>query len=137
MSEKNDTFIYLGLHIVFNTVQVISQWLLFWAQGSLKVLYCKLPTIDKQLPAFQNLGFEPPTSEVGGTFVTSFALLVLSSDFHENWRSWMSTCLFTELKQLAVGYISTSIADYVSSRLEMGKSEFVFVTTLLMSLMTL
>ena len=33
---------------------------------SVKVLYCKLPTISKQLP-----GFEPLTSEVRGNFVTT------------------------------------------------------------------
>ena len=38
-----------------------------------KVLYCKLLTIDKQMPTFPHKGpgFEPPTSEVGGKRVTT------------------------------------------------------------------
>ena len=37
-----------------------------------KVLYCKLPTIGKQLPIFLHKvrGFELPTSEVGGECTT-------------------------------------------------------------------
>ena len=46
-------FIYLGFYIDFNTVQVIegkgrgNQYIEF-----VRVLYCKLPTNGKQLPAF-------------------------------------------------------------------------------------
>ena len=39
-----------------------------------RVLYCKLPTNGKQLPAFPLkavTGIEPPTSEVGGESVTT------------------------------------------------------------------
>ena len=39
-----------------------------------KVLYCKLPTISKQLPTFQGLEFEPLTSEVGDECVTTAQL---------------------------------------------------------------
>ena len=39
-----------------------------------RVVYCKLPTNGKQLPAFPlkaSTGIEPPTSEVGGESVTT------------------------------------------------------------------
>ena len=39
-----------------------------------RVVYCKLPTNGKQLPAFPLkavMGIEPPTSEVGGESVTT------------------------------------------------------------------
>ena len=38
-----------------------------------KILYCKLPTIGKQLPTFptSGLGFETQTSEVGSEYVTT------------------------------------------------------------------
>ena len=51
-------FIYFGLNmIVFNTVQVISRWVVLWGRGNqyiqlVKVLYCKLLTIGKPLPTF-------------------------------------------------------------------------------------
>ena len=38
-----------------------------------KVLYCKLLTIGKQLPIFWGLGFAPQTSEVGGECGTTVA----------------------------------------------------------------
>ena len=37
-----------------------------------KVLYCKLPTIGKQLPTFPH--YEPQTSKVGGECVTTVPL---------------------------------------------------------------
>ena len=53
----DDEFIYLGFDIAFNTVQVISQWVVGRAEETstymfVRVLYCKLPTNSKQLPAF-------------------------------------------------------------------------------------
>ena len=64
-------FIYLGFCVAFNTVQVISSWK---GRGNqyiqfVRVLYCKLPTNSKQLPAFPleaMLGTRTPASEVGG-----------------------------------------------------------------------
>ena len=41
-----------------------------------RVVYCKLPTNGKQLPAFllkAIMGIEPPTSEVGGESVTTLS----------------------------------------------------------------
>ena len=50
-------FIYLGFHVAFNTVQVISRRVVGRAEETstiqfIRVLYCKLPTNGKQLPAF-------------------------------------------------------------------------------------
>ena len=51
-------FIYLGFYIAFNTVQVISRRVVRRAEETstyssvYSVLYCKLPTNGKQLPAF-------------------------------------------------------------------------------------
>ena len=44
-----------------------------------KVLYCKLPTIGKQLPTFPHIvrGFKLLTSEVGGECVSLFELLLI------------------------------------------------------------
>ena len=42
-------FIYLGFYVTFNTVLVKSRWVVGRAE---EVLYCKLPTNGKQLPAF-------------------------------------------------------------------------------------
>ena len=39
-----------------------------------KVLYCKLPTIGKQLATTNVPGFEPPTTEVGGKCITTRSL---------------------------------------------------------------
>ena len=41
-----------------------------------KVLYCKLPTIGKQLATTNVPGFEPPTTEVGGKCITTRSLWV-------------------------------------------------------------
>ena len=52
--DHTNSFIYLfGAYVAFNTVQVISQWVV----GNqyiqfVRVLYCKLPTNCKNLPAF-------------------------------------------------------------------------------------
>ena len=49
---------YLGFYVAFNTVQVISQRVVGRAEEIstyiqfVRVLYCKLPTNGKQLPAF-------------------------------------------------------------------------------------
>ena len=53
-------FIYLGFYVAFNTVQVISRRVVGRGRGNqyiefAKVLYCKLPTNGKQLPAFPTL----------------------------------------------------------------------------------
>ena len=59
-------FIYLWFYVTFNTVQVIDITMDSWkGRGNqyiqlVKVLYCKLPTNGKQLPAF-------PLEEVPGT----------------------------------------------------------------------
>ena len=50
-------FVYLGFYVAFNTVQVISRRVVGRAEetstySSLGLLYCKLPTNGKQLPAF-------------------------------------------------------------------------------------
>ena len=50
-------FIYLGFYVSFNTVQVISRQVVGRGRGNqyiqfVRVLYCKLPTNGKQLPAF-------------------------------------------------------------------------------------
>ena len=52
-----DLFIYLGFYVTFNTVQVISRRVVGRAEKTSTcslygVLYCKLPTNGKQLPAF-------------------------------------------------------------------------------------
>ena len=52
-----DLLIYLGFYVAFNTVQVISRQVVLKGRGNqyvqlVKVLYCKLPTNGKQLPAF-------------------------------------------------------------------------------------
>ena len=60
-------FYYFGFYVAFNTVQVISRRVVGRAEetstySSLWVLYCKLPTNGKQLPAFPLeavLGIEP------------------------------------------------------------------------------
>ena len=53
---KVNLFIYLGFYVAFNTVQVISQRVVGRAEDQyiqfVRVLYCKLPTNGKQLPAF-------------------------------------------------------------------------------------
>ena len=36
-----------------------------------KIVYCKLPTNGKQLPAFLGQGTKPPISEVGGESATT------------------------------------------------------------------
>ena len=70
-------FIYLGFYVAFNTVQVISRRVVGRAEETIefaRVVYCKLPTNGKQLPAFPLkavMGIEPPTSEVGGESVTT------------------------------------------------------------------
>ena len=48
------SFIYLGFYVAFNTVQVISRRVVGRAEeaSTYRVLYCKLPTSGKQLPAF-------------------------------------------------------------------------------------
>ena len=65
-SFKVNLFIYLGFYVPFNTVQVISQWVVGRGRGNqyiqfVRVLYCKLPTNGKQLPAF-------PLEAVPGSF---------------------------------------------------------------------
>ena len=50
-------FIYLGFYVAFNTVQVISRRVVGRAEETkyiqfVRVLYCKLPTNSKVLPAF-------------------------------------------------------------------------------------
>ena len=50
-------FIYLGFNVAFNTVEVISRWVVLWAAETstyrlVKVLYCKLLTAGKQLSSF-------------------------------------------------------------------------------------
>ena len=50
-------FIYLGFYVTFNTVQVISRHVVGRAEETstynpVRVVYCKLPTNGKQLPAF-------------------------------------------------------------------------------------
>ena len=63
-------FIYLGFYVAFNTVQVISRRVVGRAEetstySSSGVLYCKLPTNGKQLPAFPLqavTGIEPRTA---------------------------------------------------------------------------
>ena len=48
-------FIYLGVYVAFNTVHVISRWVIGRAEETStysSLLYCKLPTNSKQLPAF-------------------------------------------------------------------------------------
>ena len=57
-----------------------------------RVLYCKLPTNDKQLPAFPleaMPGTEPPASEVGGESVTTLPPWPperkYSFHFYNNW----------------------------------------------------
>ena len=61
-------FIYLGFYVAFNTVQVISRRVVGRAEETMqyieftRVLYCKLPTNGKQLPAFPHkalMGIEP------------------------------------------------------------------------------
>ena len=60
-------FIYLEFYVSFKTVQVISRRVVGRAKGNqyiqlAKVLYCKLPTNGKQLPAFPlevGLGTKP------------------------------------------------------------------------------
>ena len=55
--SDTDLFIYLGFYVAFNTVQVISRRVVGRAEETqyiqfVRVLYCKLPTNSKQLPAF-------------------------------------------------------------------------------------
>ena len=72
-------FIYLGFYVAFNTVQVYITTGSWRGRGNqyiefARVVYCKLPTNGKQLPAFPLkavTGIEPPTSEVGGESVTT------------------------------------------------------------------
>ena len=50
-------FIYMGFNVAFIAVYVISQRVVLWAEETstyswVKVLYCKLPTVGKQLPTF-------------------------------------------------------------------------------------
>ena len=57
LATRVSLFIYLGFYIAFNTVQVISRWVVGRAEETMyiqfvRVLYCKLPTNGKQLPAF-------------------------------------------------------------------------------------
>ena len=54
---KLQFFLYLGFYVAFNTVQVISKWVVGRAEETrniqlVKVLYCKLPTNGNQLLAF-------------------------------------------------------------------------------------
>ena len=57
-NENIYLFIYLGFYVAFNTVQVISRWVVGRAEETstsiefARVVYCKLPTNGKQLPAF-------------------------------------------------------------------------------------
>ena len=51
-------------------------------QVLVKVLYCKLLTIGKKLPSFPHrVGFELPTSEMGGECATTMPLWPLSLPF--------------------------------------------------------
>ena len=69
MKEQiSNLFIYLGFYVAFNTLQVISRWVVGRAEETstykttIRVLYCELPTNGKQLPAFpleEILGTEP------------------------------------------------------------------------------
>ena len=82
MLGEVNLFIYLGFYITLNTVQVRSGHITTgsWkGRGNqyiqlIKVLYCKLPTIGKQLPAFTLEAVprnQTPASEVGGESVTT------------------------------------------------------------------
>ena len=79
VSPETKLFIYLGFYVAFNTVQVISRRVVGRARGNqytqlVRVLYRKLPTNGKQLPAFPLEavpGIEPPASEVGGKSVNT------------------------------------------------------------------
>ena len=57
VSMSVPAFSYLGFDVAFNTVQVISRRVVGRAEKTstiqfVRVLYCKLPTNSKQLPAF-------------------------------------------------------------------------------------
>ena len=66
-----------------------------------RVLYCKLPTNGKQLPAFPHkalTGIEPPASEVGGKSVTTLP-------------PWPLTWAFKKVIKLVVNKYCTLVSN--------------------------
>ena len=68
---EHSCFYLFGFYVAFNTVQVISRWVVGRAEETsnihlVKVLYCKLPTNGKQLPAFHLRPCQEPNPGLRG-----------------------------------------------------------------------
>ena len=83
LTDLYDLFISLGFYVTFNTVQVISRWVVVCTEEtstynwlSFCTVYCR-PTVSDYHFYHISSGIEPQTSEVGGECVTTAQPLVL------------------------------------------------------------